>query len=110
QIPMTLGDQNVVLQRSADDPRIFSAQIDFDWSAFAQEQEQRKELANAGRVIPVFQGRRFIRIDKVEFVDPVDLQAAFQSHQPVQFTPKVLEGTGFTIDPQSELMITDPNI
>jgi hypothetical protein len=107
QIPMTLGDQSVVLQRSADDPRIFSASVDFDWKAFAHEQQQRKSLANSGRVIPVFAGRRLLRMDKIEFVDPADIDSALQSHQPLQFTPKIMEDPGFTIQPASELMITN---
>jgi hypothetical protein len=107
QIPMTLGDQNVVLQRSADDGRIFSATVDFDWNAFAREQQQRKDLASSGKVIPVFQGRRLLRMDKIEFVDPADIESALQSHQPIQFSSKIMEGAGFTIEPEHELTITD---
>jgi hypothetical protein len=107
QIPMTLGTQSVVLQRSTNDPRLFSTQVDFDWLAFAKEQQQRKDLANAGKVIPVFEGRRLARMDKVEFVDPSEIDIALQSHQPVQFTARILEGTGVTIEPASELTITN---
>jgi hypothetical protein len=107
QVPMTLGDQHVVLQRSVDDSRIFSAAVDFDWKAFAREQQQRKDLANTGREIPVFEGRRFVRMDKIEFVDPADIESALQSHQALQFNAEILEGTGFTIQPASELMITN---
>jgi hypothetical protein len=110
QIPMTLGDQHVVLQRSNDDSRIFSAAVDFDWKAFAREQQQRKDLANTGREIPVFQGRRFVRMDKIHFVDPVDIENAVQSHQPIQFGSPILLGTGSAIDLQTELMITDLSV
>jgi hypothetical protein len=70
QIPMTLGDQRVVLQRSADDPRIFSAGINFDWNAFAQEQQKRKEWANAGKQIPIYEGRHFVRMEKMQIRRP----------------------------------------
>jgi hypothetical protein len=110
RIPLTLGDQDVVLQRSADDYSIYSAAIDFDWKAFAREQQQRKDLADTGRQIPVFDGHQFVRMDKIHFVDPEDIRSALQSHQPIQFTPQILEGTDFTIQPAQELMIVDPSV
>jgi|HubBroStandDraft_6_1064221.scaffolds.fasta_scaffold00308_14 hypothetical protein len=110
QVPMTVGDQTVTLRRSADDSAVFSTTVDFDWNAFAKEQQQRKDLASTGKVIPVFEGRRLVRMDTIEFVDPASIQNAQQSHQPVQFTPEVLEGTGFTIHPEKELMITDLSV
>ncbi len=110
QIPFTLGDQRVVLQCSASDPNIFSTQVDFDWNAFAQEQQKRKELASTGKQIPVFEGHRFVRMDNVEFVDPGEIQGALQSHEPLEFTPKAIEGTPFLVDPQTELMIVDPTV
>jgi len=110
QVPFTLGDQNVVLQRSADNPSEFVTQVDFDWQSFAKVQQQRKDLAETGRVIPVFQGRRLLRMDKIEFIDPAEVLGALPSHQSIHFTPQILEETDFTIDPQTELMITDPNV
>jgi hypothetical protein len=65
QIPITLGSQNVVLQRSVDDPSLFSTSFDFNWQTFAQEEEQRKEGAIAGRMVPIFEGRRFIRTERM---------------------------------------------
>ncbi len=109
-IPLTLGDQHVVLRRSADDPALFTAAVDFDWRAFAREQQQRKDLANSGREIPVFEGRQFVRMDKIHFVDPDVIRAAVQSQQSIQFTPQILEPTGFTIQPAQELMIVAPSV
>jgi hypothetical protein len=76
QIPITLGTQNVVLQRSTDNPRVFSAQVDFDWQKFAQEQQRRKEAASKGRTVPVYQGPRFVGNQKVQFVEPEEIRAA----------------------------------
>jgi hypothetical protein len=109
-IPLTLGNQNILLRRSADDPSVFTATIDFDWKAFTREQQQRKDLANTGREIPVFEGRQFVRMDKIHFVDPDEIRTAVQSHQPIQFTPQILEATGFTIQPAKELMIVAPSV
>ena len=109
-MPLTLGNQNVVLRRSADDPAVFAADVDFDWKEFVREQQQRKELAETGREIPVFEGRQFVRMDKIHFVDPDQIRSAVQSHQSIQFTPQILEGTGFTIQPAQELMIVAPSV
>ena len=110
RIPMTLGDQSVVLQRSADDPRVFSAPVDFDWNAFAKEQERRKELANAGRQIPVFEGHRLVRIENVQFVDPEQIRSAVRSHQSIQFTPQILDGSGDGVTADPELLINDISV
>ncbi len=109
-MPLTLGDQNIVLRRSVDDPALFTAAVDFDWKAFAREQQQRKDLANSGREIPVFEGRQFVRMDKIHFVDPDEIRTALQSHQSIEFTPQILEGTGFTIQPAQELLIVAPSV
>ena len=109
-VPLTLGNQNVVLRRSADDPAVFTAAVDFDWKAFTREQQQRKDLADTGREIPVFEGHQFVRMDQIHFVDPDAIRAALQSHQPIQFTPQILEGTGFTILPAQELLIVAPSV
>jgi hypothetical protein len=109
QIPFNLTGQHVVLQRSSNDPRVFSAQVDFDWQTFAKQQQQRKQLSNSGRKTPVFDGRHFLGLDDIHFVDPADIQRATQSHQSIQFTPQVLEPV-IDVDPQTELMITDPNV
>jgi hypothetical protein len=110
QVPMTVGNQNVVLRRSADDSTVFSTTVDFDWTAFAKEQQQRQALAATGRVIPIFNGRQFVRMETIEFVDPQRISQALALHQSIQFTPTILEGTGSSIDPRTELMITDLSV
>lgn len=105
-IPITLGDQSVVLQRSADDPCIYSAAVDFNWEGFAREQRQRQNLANSGKLIPVFEGHRFVRMERMQFVDPEQILQALQSHQSIQFTPQVLQGDPTNIIPDHELMVT----
>jgi hypothetical protein len=109
-MPLTLGNQNVVLRRSADDPAVFTAAVDFDWKTFAKEQQQRKDLANTGREIPVFEGHQFVRMDTIHFVEPDEIRNAVQTHQSIQFTPQILEATGFTIQPAQELMIVAPSV
>ncbi|MGB7556260.1 MAG: hypothetical protein WBM04_17970 [Candidatus Korobacteraceae bacterium] len=110
QIPITLGSQNVVLQRSADDPSLFSTWLDFNWQTFAEEQEQRKQAANQGRMVPVFQGRRLLRTERMQFVDPAQIEGALQSHQPIQFSGDVLLGSPVTVFPDHELMMVDTPI
>jgi hypothetical protein len=110
QVPMVLGDQNVILRRSADRSTVFTTSLDFDWKAFADEQQQRQNLALSGQRIPVFEGRRIVRMDEVRFVDPNDIREALKSHQPINFTSQVLESPGNSIDPDHELMITDLSV
>jgi hypothetical protein len=107
KIPMTLGNQSVVLQRSPDDAAIYSAGVDFNWNAFAREQSRRQEQANRGTLIPVFEGHRLLRMENMQFVDPEQIQQALQSHQPIRFTPQVLRGDTTNIIPDHELMITN---
>jgi hypothetical protein len=108
QIPMTLGTQNVVLRRSSDDPSTFVSSIDFDWQVFTREQQQRKQAANNGRMVPVFEGRRYVRSERMQFIDPADIQAALQSHQPIQFSPKIISGdTQINVFPDHDLVIVN---
>jgi hypothetical protein len=109
-LSVKLGMQNVVLQRSDGDPNVFSAEIDFDFDAFAQEQQRRADLANQGQMIPVFHGREFVRMDKIQFVDPDQIQRAVDLHQSIQLSPQMLEGLPILIDPSRELMITDLSV
>lgn len=106
-IPMLLSKQHVVLQRSADDPSVFSAPIDFDWHAFAREQQQRKDAAENGWMVPRFDGRHFVGKERMEFVDPIDIEAALQNHQPLRFSRHVFDGAPETVLPNKELMVTD---
>ena len=105
-----LGPQNVVLQRSDDDPNLLSTEIDFDFEAFAKQQQRRADLANQGQMVPVFQGREFVRMDKIQFVDPDQVHRAVDLHQSIQLTPQMLEGLPITIDPSRELLITDLSV
>jgi hypothetical protein len=110
QIPMKLAGQSVLLQRSADDPSTFVTSLDFNWQRFAEEQAQRKEGASRGMMVPVFDGRRFVRTEKMAFVEPSEIQQALQSHQPVQFPGDALMGPdgfdGFNVFPDHQLMMT----
>ena len=111
QFPMTLAGQRVVLQRSADDHNVFSTQVDFDWAVFVKQQQHRKELASAGTVVPVYQGRIFLRREKMQFLDPAKIEAALQSHQTVRFSPRILTGgDDVTVVPSHELMVIDPHV
>ncbi len=109
-LPMTLGNQRVVLQRSTDDPAIYFAAVDFDWDAFAREQQQRQESASSGKLIPVFEGHRLLRMEPMQFVDAEQIHEALQSHQSIRFTPQVLQGDASNIIPDHELMITNIGI
>jgi len=106
-IPITLGDQTVVLQRSPDNPAIYSAAVDFRWDAFAEEQQRRQELAADGKLIPVFQGHRLLGMQKMQFIDPEQIRQAMQTHQSIQFTSQVLQGDPSNIIPDQELMVNN---
>jgi hypothetical protein len=111
RLPMTLGGQRVVLQRSAQDHNVFSTQVDFDWAAFLKQQQHRQELANLGTVVPVYKGRIFLRRDKMQFLDPAKIEAAVQSHQTLRFSPQILAGgDNITVVPSHELMVIDPGV
>jgi hypothetical protein len=84
--------------------------VNFDWSAFESEQHQRKELALAGRQIPIFHGHRFVGMENIEYVDPADIQRALESHLPISFGPKILDPTITSVDARTELLIVDPNV
>lgn len=106
-IPMMLSKQYVVLQRSADDPGLFSTPIDFDWLAFASEQQARKDAAYQGRMVPMFEGRHFIGTERMQYLDPEDISNALQKQQPLHFSKHIFDSSPANIDPDQELMITD---
>lgn len=110
-LPMTLGDQHVVLQRSAEVPELFSTLVDFNWTLFIKQQQHRKELANEGKTVPIYKGRDFVRRERVQFIDPAGIQKALQSHQPVRFSPLILLGGDLvTIVPDHQLMMIDTHV
>ncbi len=104
-VTTNLGDQRVLFQRSADDPAIYSAAVDFNWNAFTEEQERRQAMANDGTTIPVFDGHRLQRMERMQFIDPAEIRQALQSHQPIHFTSQVLQGNPVSVLPDHELLI-----
>jgi len=111
RIPMQIGGQNVVLHRSDADTRVFVTFLDFDWARFAEEQAWRKEQVSRGKMISVFDGRRFMGTEKMQFLDPAEIEGALQSHQPIQFTMQMLAGpTGASVYPDHELMMVNTAI
>jgi len=105
-IPMALAQQNVILQRSAMAPNVFVTALDFDWQRFIQEQALRKEAVGQGRMTAVFDGRKYVGQEKLQFIEPEQIEQALQSHQPVQFTAAVLQGSaGFDVFPDHQLVM-----
>jgi len=51
-------------------PGLFTGDVDFDLDTFIKEQEQRAELARRGALVPIFNGRHFVGLEKVKFIDP----------------------------------------
>ena len=108
QIPMMLGNQSVVLRRSADNPNTFVTSLDFDWQKFIEEQAQRKLAASQGRTVSVFDGRKFVRTERLQFLEPVTIESALRSHQSVQFSGGILLGSAsVNVFPDHELMMTN---
>jgi len=107
-IPTTLANQNVILQRSPDQPGTFLAALDFNWSLFAEEQAERKEAANQGKMVPIFEGRKYRGLEKMQFVDPEQIRQALASHQALQFGSHALVGSaGFNVFPDHQLIMTN---
>ena len=110
-IPFTLGRQNVVLQRSQQNPNTFVTSVDFDWQAFEQEQGLRKQASLNGKMVPVFNGRRFLRSEPMQFVEPSQIEQALETHQPIQFDSGVLESSStVNVFPDHELMMNSPAV
>jgi hypothetical protein len=110
RIPMKIGSQDVVLLRSSGDPSTFVASLDFNWQKFAEEQAQRKAAAAQGRIVSIFDGRRFVRREKMEFLEPEQIREAMESHQPIQFSPDQLAGSTLDVFPDHELMMTSTDV
>ncbi len=107
-VPITLGTQNVILQRSPDNPSLFVAALDFDWQKFAEEQAQRKVAAAQGRMVPVFDGRKFVRTERMQFIEPAQIQQALQLHQAIHFSPQILAGSAqMTVFPDHQLTMVN---
>jgi len=90
QIVLTLGSQQVTVQRSDEAPNTYVAALNFDWQTFAKEQEQRKQAAANGKMVAVFSGRKFLRTEPMQFMEPGQIQEALQSHQSIQLSPDML--------------------
>lgn len=107
-IPMTLANQKVVLQRSPDEPGTFLTALNFDWKLFAEEQAERKSAASQGKMVPIFEGRKYRGRERMQFVEPEEIQQALESHQPLQFSSHALVGSaGFNVFPDHQLMMTN---
>ena len=107
QITIKLANQEVTLHRSTLDPNSFYTQLDFDWERFVREQEQRKEAASKGRMVPIFDGRHYVGVERMQFIEPAQIEAAMQSHQPIQFSPGPLSGSIMNVFPDHQLMMTN---
>ncbi len=111
RIPMMIGSQHVLLQRSTTDPSVFVTSLNFDWQKFEHEQALRKQQASHGKMISVFAGRRVVRTEKMQFLDPAQIEGAIQNHQPIQFTTDILLAPiGPSVYPDHELMMVNTAI
>jgi hypothetical protein len=110
-IPVMLGKQSVALQRSPGNPNTFVTSVDFDWHAFEQEQAQRKIAASQGRTVSIFDGRRFVRTEQLQFVEPSQIEQTLETHQPIQFSSGVLQGSStVNVFPDHELMMNSTEV
>jgi len=107
QFSMVLGTQHVMVRRSDEAPDTYVTKVNFDWQTFAREQAQRKEAASHGKMVPIFHGRRFIRTEPMQFMEPAQIEGALQSRQPLQISPEMLMGGPLNRLPNDHtLMIT----
>ncbi|HTS10625.1 MAG TPA: hypothetical protein VMH00_00775 [Candidatus Limnocylindrales bacterium] len=88
----------------------FQAETSFDFEAFAQEQQRRKDLARRGAMIPVFTGRAMVGLQQVQFIEPAAIKEAVRLKRPFRIPIGVLGGVPITVDPSRELMITDLSV
>jgi len=91
-------------------PGRFNAEIEFDFEAFAAEQQRRADLAKRGAMVPVFSGRSIITLQQIQFIDPALIREAARLNRPIIIPIGVLGGTPVTVDPSRELMITDLSV
>ncbi len=110
QFPMVLGTQHVMVQRSDEAPDTYVTKVNFDWQAFAKEQAQRKEAASHGKMVPIFHGRRFIRAEPMQFMDPAQIEGALQSQRPLQLSPDMLMDGPLNLSNDHTLMITSLHV
>jgi hypothetical protein len=110
QIPMTLGQQNVVMQRSLENPSVYFTQVDFNWERFIQLQQRRKQLAAQGKSFAVYNGRNFLG-KQMQYIEPGVIQKAIKQHQAISFTSGVLlGGDGAVVVPDHHLMVIDTHV
>lgn len=88
----------------------FSAELDFDFEGFALEQQRRADLAKQGIMIPVFNGRAMVGLEKIQFIDPAVIREAVRLNRPIPVPIPIFHGIPISVDPSRELMITDLSV
>jgi hypothetical protein len=87
-----------------------AADAPFDFTAFANDQQRRDELARRGALMPIFQGREFKGWRQIARVDPKRIADAVAAKTPIDIPLDAFGGIPVTIDPSRELTITDPGV
>ena len=106
-IPIQIGSQSVLLQRSITNPGTLVSAFDFDWDKFIAEQTMRKAASAQGRMIPEFNGRKFVQTEPMQFIEPAQIEQALQQHQALHFQPQMLLGSTINVFPDHQLMMTN---
>jgi hypothetical protein len=110
QITPEMQRQLASLEGRVVEPSRFEADVDFDFEAFAQDQQRRADLVKRGAMVPIFRGRSFVGLKQVVFVDPAVIRRSVLSKAAFRFPIDVLAGIPITVDPSRELMVTDLSV
>lgn len=105
ELVLQLDDSRHALRATGDNT--FTADIPFDTETFLKEQAVRAELARRGALVPVFEGRHFKGLQKVEFINQAQFRDAVRLNLAFRIPIGVFNGIPAIVDPARELMITD---
>lgn len=109
-IELTIDERKVVLRNNENDPMLYTAIIDFDFDALIEEQEQRQQLAQTIRSVPVFDGRELAGNIGLAFLEPNELRARVLGHEPVRIPWETIFDIPGEVRPEKSLLITDTSV
>lgn len=97
-----LNDEGIAPDREKGDG-VFSAELSFDFDAFAKEQERRQELARKVETTPLFKVRQLVDKRTIRFINPVVKVGQF-------IDLLGFLGIAAVVDPARELLITSTSV
>jgi len=111
-LDVRVGEKIVPFKQSAKTNQMirFTGVMDFDFEEFSKEQAERAELAKRGVTVPVFEGRRLVRTEKIQFIDPALVKRALVAKAALHIPIGIFKGLPPHVDSARELMVTDTSV